>query len=147
MKTCYLECECGNFSHTFRLTHDYIDNSICLEVNLNHYLPWYKRVVAAVRYIFKMNRSHEHYDVTLLTSQSMEDLAYLADDYFSYHLPMTKDEAISLLEFVRAHPDGANVVKGAWLCNLQGTDDWVVDTMSHSDQFVRIHNHIKITPS
>jgi hypothetical protein len=140
MLTHYFECQCSDYNHVFRFCHDLSDNSVMLEVNINHYLPWYKRVLEAIRYVFKMDRVHGHFDVTIMRPEDMNNLALLVDDYFNYDHDMTKEDAIELLTYLRAQPNYTSLIKGSWICNLQGTEVWVVDTMSVSGQFARCKN-------
>lgn len=147
MENYYFECQCASFNHIFKIVHDQKDNSVWLETHLNHYLPWYKRVVAAFRFIFKMKSCYDHFDSTMLCPKDMESLTYLVDDYIEFNTPMVKAEALALMEHAKTHPDHDKVVKGIWICNLQGTDNWVLDTMSHNGQFIRVHNRLKITPN
>ena len=46
----YVRCECTSAEHTlvFRVWND----EIFVETHLSKYLPWYKRVVLAVKYVF-----------------------------------------------------------------------------------------------
>jgi hypothetical protein len=59
--TYYIECECTSFDHLVRLnwfedhnvtTIQDIDGWVYLEVKLSHYIPWYKRIWGAVKYVF-----------------------------------------------------------------------------------------------
>ena len=61
----YIECECGDFAHIIRFTIDdeyTCESPISLETRLNHYLPWYKRLVQAVRYLFGVDTTYCQYD-------------------------------------------------------------------------------------
>ena len=54
----YFTCECGKFDHTLRFILDLDENSIIpiptiyAELGLNHYLPWYKRLIIGIKYVF-----------------------------------------------------------------------------------------------
>jgi len=55
----YFTCVCGDFDHTLRFVLDldrdseYQFPTIYVECQLNEYMPWYKRILIAIKYIFK----------------------------------------------------------------------------------------------
>lgn len=51
-KTIYLECGCGGFGHLARIAYFEDDLEYAyLNMQLNHYLPWYKRIWYAINYV------------------------------------------------------------------------------------------------
>lgn len=72
METDHFDCQCSDFNHTFRLTLDPQDGEVWLDVRLNHYDPWWKRVWNAVKYVFKRDVAYGHYDVTLLREEDYD---------------------------------------------------------------------------
>jgi hypothetical protein len=55
MDTVFVECDCHLPSHVaqlraFELDDDYVGGEIA--IMLNHYLPWYKRILPAIGYLF-----------------------------------------------------------------------------------------------
>ena len=53
MKTHYIECDCGGFGHLARISYFEDDKEYAyLNMQLNHYLPWYKRMWYAINYVF-----------------------------------------------------------------------------------------------
>lgn len=75
----YFDCQCGDFNHVFRFVLDEVDGEVWLEININPYLPWYKRVWEAVRYVFGCRPVYGHYDVTLLREEDYHRVHDLLD--------------------------------------------------------------------
>lgn len=68
----YFDCQCDNFDHTIRFTYDGNPSEITVEVRMNDWLPWWKRVLVAFKYIFKMNRKTGFdYDCTILKKDDL----------------------------------------------------------------------------
>ena len=65
----YFDCQCHDFNHTIRLTLDPQDGDVYLDVRLNDWMPWHRRIWNAVKYIFKYDVTDGHYDVTLLREE------------------------------------------------------------------------------
>lgn len=72
----YFECRCTDFGHVFRLTLDPDDGDLYLDVNLDCYLPWYKRMWVAIKYVFGYHHSCASYDSTII---KYEDLPRMKD--------------------------------------------------------------------
>lgn len=75
----YFECVCGIPQHTLRFTSvkDPIfdkDGEVYVEVFLNQFLPWYKRLYVAFQYVFGRTPVSA-YDCTVLTSDESMKLA------------------------------------------------------------------------
>jgi len=79
MEQHYVECQCSDFNHVVRFVLDEKDGEVWLEVNINPYLPWYKRVWEAVRYVLGMRAAYGHYDVTMLRDEDYVRLHALLD--------------------------------------------------------------------
>ncbi len=69
-----MSCQCSDFNHVVRFTLDPSDGEVWLDVRLNHYDPWWKRVWNAVRYVFKRDVAYGHYDVTMLREEDYDRL-------------------------------------------------------------------------
>lgn len=147
MNNYYFDCECSDFNHTFRFVYDQTDNAVWLEVRLNQYLPWYKRVWVALKYIFKCRPAYGHYDTTILRHEDLGKLDDLLNRVVEYDRALTKEEAQDLLQYIKSYPGYDEVSKGAWICCLQGTnpEQWVIDSINHKGIFVRVYNHMKVT--
>lgn len=75
----YFDCQCSDFNHVFRFVLDEKDGEVWLEVNLNKYLPWYKRVWEAVRFVFGWEKAYGHYDIVMLREEDYTQLHGLLD--------------------------------------------------------------------
>lgn len=75
----HFDCACSDFGHTIRFNLDPKDGELYLDVHLYNWLPWYKRVWAAVQYVFKRHRPYGHYDCTLLKIEDFARLHSLLD--------------------------------------------------------------------
>jgi hypothetical protein len=74
----YIECECQSFDHIGRFVwfdDEKMDEhwALYFDFELDHYLPWYKRIMAALRFIFK-KESIGQYDCLILNQQAVVDL-------------------------------------------------------------------------
>jgi len=75
----YVDCQCSDFNHVIRFVLDEKDGELWLEVRMNHWEPWYKRVWNAVKYVFKKDVAYGHYDVTMLRVEDLVKLHRLFD--------------------------------------------------------------------
>jgi hypothetical protein len=79
----YIECECGDFAHIIRFTidDDYTcESPITLETRMSHFLPWYRRIVLAFRYIFKLDTTAIQYGETIIPPETFPKLRALLDE-------------------------------------------------------------------
>lgn len=72
METDHFDCQCSDFNHTFRVTLDPQDGDVYIDVRMNYWEPWYKRIWNAVKYVFKKDTAYGHYDVTLLREEDYD---------------------------------------------------------------------------
>lgn len=79
MKTEYFDCDCSDFNHVFRFVLDTDDGTLWLEAQLSLWLPWYRRLWHAVRYVFGKSRMYGHYDITSLQEKDFDRLRELLD--------------------------------------------------------------------
>jgi hypothetical protein len=75
----YVDCQCSDFGHVIRFVMDEEDGELWLEVHMNHYEPWYKRIWNAVKYVLKKDVAYGHYDVTMLRNEDLVKLHDLFD--------------------------------------------------------------------
>ncbi len=68
----YFSCECHNFSHTIRFVLDPDDGDLHLEVQLQMWKSWPKRVWDALKYVFKYPVPYGHYDTTILRREDYD---------------------------------------------------------------------------
>lgn len=74
METDHFDCQCSDFNHTVRFTLDPRDGDVYLDVRLNYWDRWYKRIWNAIKYVFKRDVAYGHYDVTLLKEEDYDRL-------------------------------------------------------------------------
>ena len=73
-------CDCMMPEHNFIVETDPYDKEIRVSVNLNHYLPFYKRIIPAIRYIFGP-KYVLGYDEVLLCEKDRDELVDLLKDF------------------------------------------------------------------
>jgi hypothetical protein len=66
MQTRHFDCRCGHFDHLMRMTLDPDTGDIWFELRMNHYHPWWKRVVVALAYVLKRPSGLGHFAETQL---------------------------------------------------------------------------------
>jgi len=85
-KTKYFECDCGSYMHNLRVVwfqdewmkENNCEKELYVDIHLNHYLPWYKRVWTALRYIFKKEVVGA-YDCVVLDYKTAKELRDFLD--------------------------------------------------------------------
>ena len=68
-------CNCHNLEHHLIFHFDPDDNYnefMYVNMNLNHYLPWYKRIGLAIKYIFGYKCQYGHYNEVVLDRKQVE---------------------------------------------------------------------------
>ena len=68
----HFDCQCSDFNHTIRFSHSPCDGEVWLEMHLNYYDRWWKRVWNALKYVFKRDVAYGHYDVTMLREEDYD---------------------------------------------------------------------------
>ena len=66
MQVEHLDCVCNDMSHHVRFTLDDENGDLILEVHLEQYAPWWRRVINAVRYVFNRGSRYGHYECTIV---------------------------------------------------------------------------------
>ena len=100
----HLDCCCGSPQHTLRFVLDFDTfgddeiPTIYTDVQMAHYLPWYKRIWVAIKYIFGYD-TVDHYGcweldhtdadrmITMLTKLKDANTKYLAERNLKMHNP------------------------------------------------------------
>lgn len=59
-------CNCSGLDHNVVFDYDEQYGELIIHAQLNHYLPWYKRIPLAIRYIFGYDTHRCHYIETVL---------------------------------------------------------------------------------
>lgn len=75
----HFDCACADYAHSIRFVYDPDDAELHLEVHLNNYLPWYRRIWPAIKHVLGMQVKWGHYDVTLLKEEDYVRLHELMD--------------------------------------------------------------------
>ena len=74
------ECTCSTFDHNVRFETDNELGSITISVPLNHWLPWWKRLWLAVKYVLGRTERYGHYDTVELNPHDYDRIRALLDD-------------------------------------------------------------------
>ena len=71
-------CDCGDVNHQFIITTDenYGETNVYVEVKLNRNLPWYRRLVKGLKYIFGIGSPSVFgdYDEVILNKSHIDGL-------------------------------------------------------------------------
>ena len=87
MNTKYFDCECGCYMHNMRVVwfqdewmkESNIEKELYIDLMLNQYHPWYKRIWIAFLYVFNKERYRPYDCVTLSYDKAMELKEFLGD--------------------------------------------------------------------
>jgi len=80
--TYYFECACGSVEHTLRFSLDKDDPPIIYgDIYLSHYIPWYKRIYVAFKYIFKISPHHNHFDNWIMRKEDALKMIDMCSDF------------------------------------------------------------------
>lgn len=78
MKFEAVNCECGSADHVMLVAErSFDDDEVYVCVQMNTYLPWYRRVVQAVRYVLGVGETKYHWAETILGPQERKQLVAL----------------------------------------------------------------------
>ena len=80
----YFECACMSPEHVIAFTLDEYDENDCelyLEVQLINYMPWYKRVWPAIKYLLNIEPNCGRWDTWLLNPNDANKLKDLLVKY------------------------------------------------------------------
>lgn len=72
-----MECECDQNDHTVRLTLDEVDGDVWLEVHLSKCDSIFKRAWNAIKYVFGLDVTYGHFDVTLIKEEDLTPIINL----------------------------------------------------------------------
>lgn len=80
IQTEFFDCACHSKEHLIAFEYVPDDNLLSTHISLNHYLPWYKRIVVAFKYVFSIKRNgHSDWNVWLLHWQDAQRLKTFFD--------------------------------------------------------------------
>lgn len=71
-------CECSHPFHQLVLDKD-SDGSLVISYQLNHYLPWYKRLINAIYYVLGWDRDKLDYNEIWLNTDEQKELVKFID--------------------------------------------------------------------
>lgn len=87
----YFECICDSNEHLVRVNYfvdeifDREEDGIYIDLHLNGYYPWHKRIWYALKYIFGYHCKYGHWDCWNLKRQDAERFRDLLDRYINSH--------------------------------------------------------------
>tara|TARA_Y100000310_G_C20367214_1_gene661783 strand:+ start:376 stop:708 length:333 start_codon:yes stop_codon:yes gene_type:complete len=87
----YIDCLCGQSSHAIRFTLESFDDedddlSFILHMQVNDYLPFFRRFWIGFKYIFKIRtESNDYWDTTLLGKEAAEKIKKMCEKYLLEH--------------------------------------------------------------
>lgn len=75
MEKHWFDCQCSSMEHSFRVTYNENDCEIYIEMRLGTWLPWWRRILNAFRYVFSPGSSrYGHYDEVMLRGEDVGKL-------------------------------------------------------------------------
>lgn len=77
----YAECVCHDAGHVTRFILDKKYDEILVEVQLNPYYPWYKRVWYAIKYVFGYQSRYGHWDCPSFNAEGAKQLRVMLDEF------------------------------------------------------------------
>ena len=79
----WLDCDCLSAHHAIRVWHqcDDFQNDIILEMRVNNYKGFFRRLKEAFKYVFNFNNKNCSYDSFNLRSEDVDKLLLMLDDY------------------------------------------------------------------
>lgn len=76
-----IKCACGyNRDHLTRLVLSEDFEDVIVGSGLNHYLPWYKRLTIAVKYVLGIDNTHCQYTESVVSKEEMVRLSEWIDN-------------------------------------------------------------------
>lgn len=80
----YFECDCHSSKHSFTFgdspdIEGNFTDPVYLHIHMAQYMPWYKRIVPAIRYILGHKSKYGDWDSVLLKQNDLERLKRLLD--------------------------------------------------------------------
>jgi len=73
----YMECACGSTEHLMKFHIDLDDGDLCLDVHLANWLPWYKRLYRAIKYLFGYKSKYGDFDNIIMKDEDVDRLLEL----------------------------------------------------------------------
>ena len=73
----YMECKCQSTEHLVKFHLDLEDGDLCLDVHLANWLPWYKRLVRSIKYLFGYKSKYGDFDNIIFKDEDVDRLINL----------------------------------------------------------------------
>ena len=77
-----LLCDCHHKEHLLSVDYDKQTNSVEIGLKLNQYLPWYKRIWIAIKYVFGWKATATDWDDFVLSKTAADEILYVLSDYY-----------------------------------------------------------------
>lgn len=61
------KCDCGEATHNTKVWVDKENDEVLIYASLNHYLPWYKRLPVAFKYLLGIDNTFVQYEETFMS--------------------------------------------------------------------------------
>ena len=84
MKDIFITCDCRSDEHILHFTYDDDPEFKCLfaSIHLSQYLGFWKKVLAALKYVFNIGSVAEgHFDCVLINTKNATELRNLLNEY------------------------------------------------------------------
>ena len=90
--THYFECACGSAEHTIRFTLDKEDEPPMIfgDIYLDQFIPWYKRIFVAIKYILRIPPQNCHFDSWIMHDDDARRLKDMCDEFLTTQPPASK---------------------------------------------------------
>lgn len=75
----YIECACYDCEHVIRIQRDSIDKEVYVEICINPYQPFWKRVYSAILFILGMAHRYCSFDTFIINDEQREKLIKYLD--------------------------------------------------------------------
>lgn len=79
----FFECRCYTEEHTLRFTLDKKDHEIYTSVFLNDWMPLYKKIWTAIKYVFGYKCRYGHWDCWIMQAEDAKRLRDMLDDFIN----------------------------------------------------------------
>lgn len=87
-KAAYASCECSSPNHVFKLAMERWEGetpsaTVELSVHLSHFLPWWRRIGRAAKYVLGVKSHDTDWDSVLLRRTDAESMLVLLNEYLA----------------------------------------------------------------
>jgi hypothetical protein len=92
----FFDCSCSDNNHLLRIdiyewgNENPVEVDLCISTQLNHYLPFWKRISMAFKYVLGKSAG-EWYSTTLVNKEDVERLKSIIQDFETRQSQLTQD--------------------------------------------------------